>query len=480
MAGTIYSGTYLNGIVLSSPTTQLPATIAATGYVTNTSMLHNGDAVYGALGTAWTLANLGTIHSGDIGDGVQLESGGYVANSGSISSSSRSVEIDNAAGTIVNSGVITGNTGLYLRAGGIVTNTGTILSNSLAIQSGTPGSVTITNLGTVSTSDGTGISLADGGTLVNGGAGATGARITTYLAALDASGAPGTVTNYGTIRSLGVDTPAGVYLRAGGSVTNRSGALISAQTDAVQIDGDGTVTNFGTIESVGIYGYSAAVALGGSGYDAPPVGDSTLTNAGTISGAHGTAVVFYGGNNQVILDPGASFAGIVKGGTGSDTLELAAGTGTGTLSGFGTNFVGFSDVGVDDGATWQLASANTLSAGTALSDNGTLANTGALTVAAAGALFVFGSLINSGSIAGTVTLNPIGFTNAYLDNQATGVITSAGIAVHGYGSPSTVINAGTISGTGDAGIGVYLAGIGSTLTNAGTISGASGTAVAFG
>ncbi len=46
MAGTIYSGTYVNGIVLDDPATQLPATV--TGSVSN----KDGDAIYGKPGGA--------------------------------------------------------------------------------------------------------------------------------------------------------------------------------------------------------------------------------------------------------------------------------------------------------------------------------------------------------------------------------------------------------------------------------------------
>ncbi|HEU0155476.1 MAG TPA: hypothetical protein VFQ82_05345, partial [Stellaceae bacterium] len=75
MAGTTYHGTYVNGIVLSNPATQNPATIAATGYVSK-----NGFALVGARGTAWTVSNLGTINgNGTLGVGIDLE-GGAVTN----------------------------------------------------------------------------------------------------------------------------------------------------------------------------------------------------------------------------------------------------------------------------------------------------------------------------------------------------------------------------------------------------------------
>ncbi|HEV8679824.1 MAG TPA: hypothetical protein VGQ90_10650, partial [Stellaceae bacterium] len=83
MTGTVYTGAYYNGIVLSNATLQNPATIAASGYIGNTGTSHNGDAIFGAVGTAWTVVNEGTIVSnGTIGlsYGVDLRSGGAVVN----------------------------------------------------------------------------------------------------------------------------------------------------------------------------------------------------------------------------------------------------------------------------------------------------------------------------------------------------------------------------------------------------------------
>src|SRR5262245_23844397 len=50
----VYTGTSVNGIVLTNPATQNPLTVAATGYVTNQTWAQNGDAIYGAPVYPWT------------------------------------------------------------------------------------------------------------------------------------------------------------------------------------------------------------------------------------------------------------------------------------------------------------------------------------------------------------------------------------------------------------------------------------------
>jgi hypothetical protein len=55
--GVVFSGTY-NGIVLSDPVTQNPATVAAGSFVTAT---YGPAAIFGAPGYSWTVTNLGTV-----------------------------------------------------------------------------------------------------------------------------------------------------------------------------------------------------------------------------------------------------------------------------------------------------------------------------------------------------------------------------------------------------------------------------------
>ena len=57
MAGIVITGTDTDGIVLSDPATDDPATVAATGYITNQTATHDYDAIYGAPGYSWTVAS---------------------------------------------------------------------------------------------------------------------------------------------------------------------------------------------------------------------------------------------------------------------------------------------------------------------------------------------------------------------------------------------------------------------------------------
>jgi hypothetical protein len=459
-------GTYA-GIVLSGG-----------GSITNAQ---GGATIFGyddgvlATTTPATVTNFGNIHStgtGTAGAGVALAGGGAVVN----------------------------------KAGGLISATGTGIVGTdcgISIGYGTAHSTAFGGVGTVENygivSGSGGVYLHDGGAVIN----AAGALISSsHTGAIYAAHTPTTVFNAGTILAGSTNTY-GIYLFAGGAVTNVAGALISGGVTGVKFDYPypGQLLNQGTIVGNNYRG----VDLGGAGTIINAAGAvisglregvylngsagtaTTLINAGTITGAGGIAVAFYGNNNRLIVDPGAVFGGVVNGGT-SGGLELAAGTGAGTLSGLGSNYVSFSTVTVDPGADWQLAGTNAIGAGTTFSDLGSLTNTGALSVG--GALIYSGTLVNSGTItvAGTATFEDPGATlinggsingtvtltgGGYLDNTTTGFITSYGTAVLGVNTLNTVTNAGTITGTGTAGVAIDLAS-GGTVVNSGAISGVYG------
>jgi Hint domain len=93
------------------------------------------------------------------------------------------------------------------------------------------------------------------------------------------------------------------------------------------------------------------------------VNAGTITSTGAAGGSNSTyaAVVFKStGANRLVIDPGALFnGGVYASAGGSNTLELAAGSGT--LGGFDTEFLHFQTIAVDAGAHWALTGTESVS-----------------------------------------------------------------------------------------------------------------------
>ena len=317
-----------------------------------------------------------------------------------------------------------------------------------------------------------------------------------------------TVANYGTIAGV---SGSGVYLAAGGVVTNSSAALISggvngvfAGTSASTISNQGTLigtTGAGVYLQAGgsVINIGTAASISGAKYGIDvATGAATVTNQGSISG--GTVAVQFasGGGNVFVLYPGAVTTGYVNAGSGLNTLALASSLSIGTITGIGSQYVGFRVVNVEAGASWLAADGNTIlgSAKIYVDASATLTNAG--TLGAAVTLDAGASLTNTS--AGTVAAgygviapgNAVTVTNEGVISGATGhgiellaggtVINSSVTAslsgsldgVYAYSdlgsaSATAITNLGTISGAID---GVFL-GPGGTVTNAGSIHGGS-------
>ena len=337
--------------------------LEAGGSVTNAASASIAGQVAGvfAQGAAATLSNAGSI-SATAGAGADIEAGGSITNlaGATISGSTFGVFLTGGSGTVTNAGTISGATdGIDLAGGGSITN------NSGGSISGSHG-----------------ISLAAGGSVTN----AASASITGQVAGVLALGGAATLSNAG---SISATAGAGADFEAGGSITNLAGGTISGS-------------------SFGVF------LTGGSG---------TVTNAGTISG--GTYAIDFAGSatNRLVVDPGAVFVGKVIGGSGTNTLELASGTGS--ISGVGTgSFNNFQVLAVDIGASWTLNGANI--APTIL-DNGTVSITGSLDVstaidASSTGLFQLGSGATFEVAAATGTTTKINFQGSnselIIDNAA--------------------------------------------------------------
>ena len=96
---------------------------------------------------------------------------------------------------------------------------------------------------------------------------------------------------------------------------------------------------------------------------------TTVVNRGSIGGtqfgfdAAGTSAV----GNLIEMAPGASFGALVEGAASSSlaslaTLELLSGSSTGTITNFGSRYVNFGNIAIDNGAQWNLG--GTVAAGT--------------------------------------------------------------------------------------------------------------------
>jgi hypothetical protein len=227
------------------------------------------------------------------------------------------------------SGTYTG-TGAYLLTSAAADSPVTITSSADITQGGlyvleANTNWTIFNAGTITRTANT-----DGGVQIGNGS-----EPVASLAFTNQTG--GTIT--GMVAGLLVYSPASAT-----NIVNQSGATITANgavSDGIGLVDGGTVTNSGVI-----FGTTVGVLLDGVG---------TVINAGTISATNQHAVAFYAysTSNLVIADPGAAFNGGIGGGTG--VLELAAGAGAGSLSGFGSGITNFSSLTFDGGAHWTIS-----------------------------------------------------------------------------------------------------------------------------
>jgi hypothetical protein len=310
---------------------------------------HNSSGVYGGGAGAsligGTLANAGTITGGtgastgggNGGTGVSLTAGAMVTNTGSIGGGIAGYDVFGGHG---GTGVVIGSSS----SAGTVTNDGLITGgNDEDIQAGGAASFFFVATST----GGAGVSVAAGDTLINNG---------TIVAGV----------------GMYVGASASVYMAAGselahGSISGGDGAVVA---------GGGTLINAGTIVSgVGVY-----LAAG-----------ATLTTGDAISGGVYGGVtadaVLFAGAGTLGVDADASFVGqVVASATSTDVLYLTADLSNGTLSGIGTQLTNFAQITVGADASWTLTGANTIAAGTtltelsgaSLTDTGTLVNDGSI------------------------------------------------------------------------------------------------------
>ncbi|MBA3812472.1 MAG: hypothetical protein H0X27_12665 [Caulobacteraceae bacterium] len=270
MTATTLSTYAASGYTLSPSYDELD--ITATGGVGGSGVYSNHFA---------TLSNAGTIHnSAAYGRGVVLTVGGVVINRAG-------GYIDGHYGIITDGSVAVTNYGtiravfasVFAASGGSVVNGGyasegaTITGGAIDIR-GAPGAVT--NFGTIAAT----VSLGAGGRVTNGAAGDATALIS-GVSGISIAGGAGAVSNFGTIQSLGFGM-SGVYLRSGGDVTNGAAtdhtALIQGYVGVRIAGAAGTVTNFGTIRGLSASNFGRGLDLRGGGV----VVNGSLNNGGAL------------------------------------------------------------------------------------------------------------------------------------------------------------------------------------------------------
>ena len=460
----------------------------------------NGTYLRGKRPITNSLSNDGTIIGSQIG--AELSTGGVLVNgAANVTSalikggSGAGVETNGAVATVVNDGRIisVGSYGVSLAGACSVTNGATNVIHALI--SGTSGVVdaggftTVSNDGTILATTGAGVALYGSGVVINGSATTRTASIAgaSYGVVTRGNGEtskPGTVTNFGVI-TASASTPGGyaaaVDVANGGRVTNGSAgdttAAISGGNTGVKIVRGGTVVNYGMVQGTAGAGISlvtgGAVTNGSTADTAASVtgdtygvaidgGKATLANDGTIAGTAGPGV--YTGCGGAILNgaidaeaaliSGGSFGVKVSGGattlTNDGTITASGGIGVyAKLGGLIVNgepgVTGALISGVSYGIEAMGASASTVTnKGTILASRGIGLSAGERSVVTNGSAIDVGALIK-GATYGVEETGPSSvlrtLTNFGTIVGATGIYFSAQ-------ARATVLNAGTIIGTG--------------------------------
>jgi len=489
-----------------------------------------------------TVVNAGMINGG-AGDAVQFFSGNdivvidpgavFVGNVVASATGTNILELASAAsaGTITGIGtsfvnfgsviedsgaswLLTGNNTLGsggLVVSGVVDNTGALIGNVLLTANGTlqngpaaylrgsvtgnGGNVNVSNYGTIESAT-TALLLADGGTVDNHVSGTSTGVIFSDNVGISGTSLPTTIVNDGVIIGL----QGGVALTNGGTIINgaHNGAATIAGNggDGVYIYGNSNVVNYGTIA-----GTEGVVLNGGAVFSA------TLTNAGYIEGGFGTAVNLKYGANRLIVDTTGRFAGSVIG-NGASTLELAAGSGTGTLAGLGNSVSGFGTIVVDSGAVWSFPSASALNSTVVLNNgiiegnidlgtNASMTNGGAvqgivygvgagvsvtnsgvignyMTTTFGVALLAGGTLVNNGSVYGRNAA-------VYASHAPATIVNNAFLYAH-YGFGVELLDGGRLTNTSEVSshLGVYIAAGSATVVNDGYLFNGGAPGVKFG
>ncbi len=354
----------------------------------------------------------GNITTADATSTVEID--GATVEGGTVNNTVAGGTFETVAGSTLD-GVTHG--ALTISTGSSVTATNNTTTNLLG---------TINNKGTLEQIGGNGqngfLDIAGAVTLTGGG--------TLTLDDIAANGANAFIQGNGEVLTNTNNTIQGTGIIGNGSLGLINGGVIDATPEGgsstLTLNGSGTFVSTGTLEATG--GATLALDLGAitvSGLVSVAASSAldltgeltvngTLANFGAVSGGPATEVAFGSGNDRLILGPAATFGGTVAGGGINSTIELAAGTGAGTLTGLGTNFTNFGTVIVDPGATWTVDAAVSLLATTTFIGNGALST---LALTSAGT-FSLANVSNFGTIDLAAGNNTVTVTDKTLSGGA--------------------------------------------------------------
>jgi len=369
--------------------------------VANNGYFGNSGSVYGVVAGVVAIyggdvVNGGTVRSGS--EGARLSSGSSVENISIGYFYGHKTGILDEGGVLFNDGTVSGGGySVIISGGGNVENFGLIISSGQGLD-----------LSTLSVSS-TPNYVQNAGTI--------------YGRNLGMNLQSGSGYNINTINSaqIGVSLVSGTSFKNGGNLSGGNLGYVYGGRYGVQMLG-GNLQNFGSI---------------GGKIDGVDVKTGTLDNGGTISGLENAV---YGTSFSLTINPGAVFIGSVVDETDKSTLSLAKSTRVGTLSGIGTEFLGFEQINFEPGSQWVISGTT---AGLAAHQSITGFNHGETIVVtdfqATSDMFVSGRGLEliSGSISETLNI--------------TGSFTTADFKVASSGSMSTIVLAANapcfVSGT---------------------------------
>ncbi|HTW71161.1 MAG TPA: Hint domain-containing protein [Acetobacteraceae bacterium] len=486
--------------------------LRAGGTITNAGSGLISGVVAAYLGTAGAIVNAGSIAGNTAaasGKGVQLVAGGSVTNQGTGSISGYyGLYLAGSAATVVNDGIISGNTasqfgrGIALRAGGYITNnSGASIIGFDGIASGfSSGAATIVNAGIIAgnsaSSTGRGIFIRSGGGVVtNLSTGTIGGHDGIYV-----SGGAVTVVNAGEI-SGSVDAiaflagqtnrlivdPGAVFV---GTVSggNTIGAAAVSTLELASGTSAGTLSGLGTqfvdfaqvTVDAGAYWVLAGTDTIGAGVSLANNGTlstyGTLTNDGTIiNGNDGSVVDLAGGrliNDGVITGGSGGSGNGAAGGLGGSGVELVSGSvaNNGTLTGGIGGAGAYSGYTGGAGGSGGSGGSGVDLGGGSLTNQTTIAGGVGGTGGGGGGAEIPGEGGSGGSGGSGVDLTGGSLANDGMIGGGGGGTGGQGGAVSKSNSPLGIGGTGGAGGTGGSGVSLT----GGSLANYGGILGGSG------